>query len=38
MNISVLTNWVEIEMIQYLIIATVILGLIMCIKWLILGR
>lgn len=38
MNINVLTNWVEIDMIKYLIIATVILGIIQCIKSLIYGR
>lgn len=38
MNISVLTNWVEIDMIKYLIIATVILGVIQCLKYLIFGK
>ena len=38
MNIGIIENWVEIEIIQYLIIASVILGLILCIKWMVIGK
>ena len=38
MNINIIAEWVKIEMIQYLIIATVILGLIQCIKWMVIGK
>lgn len=38
MNINIIASWVEIELIQYLIIATTILGLILCIKWMVIGK
>lgn len=38
MNINIIAEWVKIEIVQYLIIATVILGLILCIKWLVMGK
>ena len=38
MNIGIIAEWVEISYIQYLIVATVLLGLINCLKWLIMGR
>lgn len=38
MNINIIASWVEIELIKYLIIATTILGLILCIKYLTMGK
>ena len=38
MNLNIIAEWVEIEIIQYLIIASVVLGLMLCIKWLVIGR
>lgn len=38
MNIEILTKWVEFEPIKYLIIGTSLLGLIKCIKQLIIRR
>lgn len=32
MNIEIITEWVKLDIIKYLIIATTILGLINCIK------
>ena len=38
MNINIITEWVEVEIIQYLIVASVILGLMYCLRNLMRGR
>lgn len=38
MNLDVLTLWIELDPIRYLIVATVIVGLMNCIKILVKGR
>lgn len=38
MNIEIIAEWVEISYIQYLIMVTVLLGIINCLKWLIMGK
>lgn len=38
MNINIIADWVEVELIQYLIVGTVILGLIYSIKQLMIRR
>lgn len=38
MNLEILTKWIELDIINYLMMITIVLGMILCIKYLVMRR
>ena len=38
MNLDILTKWIELDIINYLMMITIVLGMILCIKYLVMRR